>query len=86
MIPQILAQTTLVVGFAFGCYLVTPFSWRLKNKLFGWHYVSFVFAGTRYIRRAHYTPDGQVYVYFHGVEFMDLNDAWRAPIWVTEHK
>lgn len=53
-------------------------SWRLKHRIFGWHYVHAENTATEIIRRVRRTRDGDRYiVYFdHHVVFIDRPDHY----------
>ena len=56
--------------------------WRLKHRLFGWHYVHMSNTATDIIRRVRHTKSGRAYVVYFSdhLVFLDEPRGW----WVTE--
>lgn len=53
-------------------------SWRLKHRLFGWHYVHCKNTCDDIVRRVHRTPTGERYVVYYGqnVIWIDRPECW----------
>ncbi|WP_312064662.1 hypothetical protein [Brevundimonas sp.] len=64
-------------------------SWRLKHRLFGWHYVHLKNTATEIIRRVRQTACGQRYVVYFGqhLVFIDKdNCGWTVTELTSRHR
>lgn len=55
-------------------------SWRLKHKLFGWHYVHAENTATSIVRRIRATKAGRPYFTYYDqhIVFLDVPNGWKV--------
>lgn len=54
--------------------------WRLKHRLFGWHYAHLRNTATEIVRRVHRTGSGERFVKYYGghLVFIDRDRSWTV--------